>query len=678
MAGNKKNGTNTTNIKSMPIQYHIGASKFVNDDWGTIAFSIPRNQIQSKFVDIELRYNFIYFLFGYDEAKEVVYVGQAKKRNDGESVLKRLREHDKSTTERYRDKWSWIVAVTNKDDAWGLDDLNAIEHAFYNEIPSDQNLNGNNPNSGGADYEAYTDKISQIKSLITAVGFNIFCTEETETQIQITSETNEYTIVEDLQSGMAKIPEIVTTQKVVKSMVDMLPLEVWNSKTTFLDMACKGGEYLREIYDRLMESEILQAEFPNIIERSNHILKNQVYGIALSQVSLERTTKKLLGEDRNLRVIPNYIDKLKNKGECKEVKKLRDTRRIGEVLNEEFGRDMKFDVVIGNPPYQENTGGGNGGGANTLYDKFVLHGIELADKYVSFITPARWYTDESRVKDLKNKLISTRNMRELHDFPNTDEVFNGVYIMGGVCHYLYDKSYDGLCKVVEHRDGTVVESSRYLMEDFSDIFIRNKEAVGLVGKVVTREDFLSISACIQDYNIFKLRSYEKGNIIPTEDSNIMLYYTGNNTKGGSYGYITSGEIGGGEHFIDKHKIFINSVSDNMLGFPYKVLYKAFYGAPGTVCNESYLMIGPIMGPEYADSIIKYLATKFVRALVLQRKTSQLAYKRVYKFVPLQKFNDEDGIDWSQTVADIDKQLYKKYGLSQEEIDYIERTIKYLE
>ena len=110
---------------------------------------------------------------------------------------------------------------------------------------------------------------------------------------------------------MARIPEIVTPVKIVKAMVDMLPAEVWNSKTKFLDPACKGGEYLREIYDRLMENETMQSAFPNDIARSNHILKNQIYGIALSQVSLDRTTKKLFGEDRNIKIIPDYINKLK-------------------------------------------------------------------------------------------------------------------------------------------------------------------------------------------------------------------------------------------------------------------------------------------------------------------------------------------------------------------------------
>lgn len=318
------------------------------------------------------------------------------------------------------------------------------------------------------------------------------------------------------------------------------------------------------------------------------------------------------------------------------------------------------------------------GGANTIYNKFVTMGINISNRLISFVTPARWYADESRVKELRETLINNHHMRELHDFPNTSDVFNGVYIMGGVCYYLYDKQYDGTCRVVEHRDSKEIISHRYLREEFSDIFIRNTNAVGILNKVLTQNNFKSLYNYIQDYNIFKLRSYEKGSVIPINDTDVMLYYTGNSSKGGDTGYIDRDDVPSGKQFIDCHKIFINSVSDNMLGFPYKVLYKAFYGAPGTVCNESYLLIGPINDPKYADNIIKYLATKFVRILVQQRKTSQLAYKRVYKFVPIQDFTDSSDIDWSQSVADIDKQLYTKYNLTQEEIDYIEATIKPME
>lgn len=375
-----KNG-DIINIKSVPVQARIGASKYMNSDWGTVAFILPRNQIQLQFSDMELRYNCIYFLFGFDGTKEKVYVGQAKKRNNGESVLARLREHDKNSYESYHDIWTWAIVVTGKDDTWTVDDLHALEHAFYNEIPSEQNLNGNNPNSGGADYTYYNDKINQIKNYITAIGFSLFSDNRDSEKIQITSEVNENTVVEDLQNGLARIPEIVTPHKVVKDMCDMLPSDVWNDSTVFLDPACKGGEYLREIYDRLMETELLIAKYPDEFERSNHILGKQIYGIALSQVSLERTTKKLRGYDNNIKVIPNYIAKLKGNGLGSRADG--STKTIQDILNEEFKKEMKIDVVIGNPPYQELDGSGLDGGS-ALYDKFIrVGGVDKVSMYDS-------------------------------------------------------------------------------------------------------------------------------------------------------------------------------------------------------------------------------------------------------------------------------------------------------
>ena len=489
MAKAKKNSVNNTiNIKSLPVQCHIGASKFVNDDWGTIAFSIPRNQIQNKFADPELRYNFIYFLFGYENSKEVVYVGQAKKRNNGESVLARLREHDDSTTEKYRDRWEWIIAVTNKNDAWGLDDLNALEHAFYNEIPADQNLNGNNPNSGGADYDAYVDKISQIKSLITAIGFSIFSDEETTEKIQVTSEVNEFTIVEDLQNGMARIPEIVTPQKVVKAMVDMLPAEVWNSHTTFLDPACKGGEYLREIYDRLMETELLQSEFPDEFERSNHILSKQIYGIALSQVSLERTAKKLRGFDHNIRVIPNYINILKGLKTVTEQGKDDDAGRqltIQDILNKEFGKEMKIDVVIGNPPYSEESGGGGRTARQgaTLYHRFIELGLNIAD-ITCMITKNNWLSSDT-LSNIRNNMIKT-GIVEINNYPLYGEVFKGVSV--SVASFIVKKGYEKESSYNEIKNGKTVSTYTQSLKDM--VCIPDcKEMISIVKKTACSNYF---------------------------------------------------------------------------------------------------------------------------------------------------------------------------------------------
>ena len=335
----------------------------MNSDWGTMAYSFTRDDLQGKFKDPEIRHNAIYFLFG-DEYRnnvrqEVVYVGQAAFRDDEkEAALARLREHDESTTESYRDKWNKVVVVVNKNkvDEWNLADLSALEHIFINEIPNANRLNGRQQNCGGADLSAYRDKVDQIKALITATGHKIFEDVTEKTPFQVINDIYESNLTTDIQGGESRIPEYTTPSKVVKAMVDMLPASVWNSNTKFLDPACKGGEFLREIYERLMENETMQSEFQDPITRSNHILRHQIYGIALSKASLDRTTNRLFGEDRNLRIIPDYIRKLRgvNMGIRPDGKQ----NNIRDILNKEFGEDMNIDVVIGNPPYQEDTGGG--------------------------------------------------------------------------------------------------------------------------------------------------------------------------------------------------------------------------------------------------------------------------------------------------------------------------------
>lgn len=624
---------NTINIKSEPVQAHIGSLKWTNDDWGTIAFLIDRRELQNKFADKELRYNCLYFLIGYEGSTEMVYVGQAKKRNNGESVLARLREHATSNTESYRDQWDWVIVVTNKDDSWGLDDLNALEHAFYAEIPAEQCLNGNNPNSGGADYNLYADKIMQIKSYVTSIGFNIFAETTDTDSIQVTSITNEYSVVEDLQNGMARIPEIVTPDKVVKAMVDMLPVDVWNSHTVFLDPACKGGEYLREIYDRLMDCELLQSEFPNAIERSNHILKNQIYGIALSKVSLDRTAKKLLGEDRNLRIITNYISKLK--GFNLGVRPDGSQNSIGDILNKEFGKEMKFDVVIGNPPYQENTGGGTGiGTGSALYDKFIQNAEKIAP-LTCMIVPMRWMMCGAQGvnKEWAYKEIHSKKYKELAYYKDSKEVFNGVDIRGGVVYFLKDNNYYGECHIMQFSKGQCISDKvRVIADDNTDNFIEDDIAVSIVGKVKSRQTFDSIVGAVHAYGI-------ETNTL-TIGSGIKLYR--------NYGQIE-------ECSIDEIPRQLDSI------YTYKVIAVYAFGkgvlgervptpkviGPMEICSATYLIVGPNKDKSVCDNIVKYMQTKLFSLLVGLIKATQIA----------------------------PRQVYKKYNLTKEEIDYIEKTIK---
>lgn len=663
-----KQADNTINIKAMPVQMHIGSQKYVNDDWGTMAYIIDRREIQNKFADPELRYNCIYFLFGYENNIEMCYVGQAKKRNDGESVLARLREHDKSTTEKYCDIWDWIVVVTNKNDAWTLDDLNALEHAFYAEIPTEQNLNGNNPNAGGANFDSYIDKIEQIKALVTTIGFSIFEKKIQTENIQVISETNEFSIVEDLQNGMARIPEIVTPHKVVKAMVDMLPADVWNDKTVFLDPACKGGEYLREIYDRLMENEIMQSKYDNPIERSNHILSEQLYGIALSQVSLERTTKKLMGFGMNIRVIPNYIEILKAKfsGEVSEADK---REYIMGILNKEFGKNMKIDAVIGNPPYQEESGGRN---ATPLYNRFIEMGMRISDIGM-WITPSRWFSGGIGLDNFRHYILSSKRISLIKNYKQANKIFNGVYIAGGVCITNICKHADKIQFIDGETDSSIIVDSEFIKE--KEILLDRCEAYSVVEKTKSNNNMNNM---VLPLNAFGLQANFEGSLIDNESYNIEVLGSYENIS-----YISIDELEKGKDSVDKYKVICGKALSGQAGLPsstgqHNVFSNIKVLKPNQICTFSYMVVAVTADELSANAIYKYIKTKFTRFLVLVTLASINISARNFMFVPLQNFTSNSDIDWSQSIADIDKQLYRKYGLSQEEIDYIEKTIKPME
>ena len=203
MARSKVTKSDTINIKTQALQSRLGALRFTNSDWGVVAFLIPRDIIDATFADKELQYNSIYFLVGSEGAKEKVYVGQAKKRNGGGSVLIRLREHKKSYTEPYRDILNYAIVVTGKDDDWGATELNALEHILCNMVPAENNLNGNNPNAGGEiDYDIYSDKLRQIISYLAVIGVSVFLEQAKDDieKIQVTNDDSN--LVEDLQDGL--------------------------------------------------------------------------------------------------------------------------------------------------------------------------------------------------------------------------------------------------------------------------------------------------------------------------------------------------------------------------------------------------------------------------------------------------------------------------------------------
>ena len=463
---------------------------------------------------------------------------------------------------------------------------------------------------------------------------------------------------------MARIPEIITPQKVVKAMVDMLPEEVWSSHTVFLDPACKGGEYLKEIYDRLMETESIIAEYPNQFERSNHILLNQLYGIALSQVSLERTTKKLLGCGANIRVIPDYINKLKgfNLGSRPDGSQ----NNILDILNKEFGRKMKFDVVIGNPPYQENTGGGRGNLATDIFDKFIVNGVYMTSGCICLITPTKW-VNKNNLKDVKT-LLTDGHTEKLVTYTNSNACFPGADIAGGVSYFLYDKTktYNECCITNNIKDDDNNRIRPLVLN--GDVIIDNI-AYGIVKALGEYKAFEPTSGD----NPFGILSTDHGSIIEEDSTDAILIR--NDTEE----YFSFDSLRGKE-LVNMYKITIgkmnpdrggvnNSSSWNVINVP-----KAL--SPRYVIPQNFMILFASSDKMAASKFYRYCKTKLFRFLALQGMSgASMASKETWRFVPQQDFSSSSDIDWSQSISDIDKQLYKKYNLSDEEIAYIEKTIK---
>ena len=610
------------------------AFKCLNDDWGVVAFDIRRSQLENssiQFGDKELQHNCLYFLIGRVGLTEMVYVGQAKKRNGGGYVLQRLREHAKSQTEPYREIWTRAIVVTGKEDTWGPTELNALEHIFYNEIPPENSLNGNNPNAGLDDLEQFSEKVKQIELYLAILKVGIFSGTDDSQRVTVQSVTNEYSRREDLLNGMARIPEIVTPHKTVVDMVDLLPADVWNPETTFLDPACKGGEFLKEIYDRLMETESLKAIYPNDIVRSNHILSNQIFGISISEVSKKRTTDSLNGFGYNIKIIPGYIDKIK--GKCLGSKEDGTEKTMFDIIKEEFNR-MKFDVVIGNPPYNKG-----------MDLDFVNLGFDLSSKYCCMITPAKWQTAEANQRvsskmtygEFRKKLVP--HMSHVVFYPNSTDVFNAVYQIDGISYFILDKRIHDDCEVANIQNDIFRAKGK-----INDILMANEKELYISRETVMRDirgdkSLLNIGQEIIDY----LGQYESFNPDLYKNNIAGKYKVWiNNLVPGNQQVSAGGFLGIGKAYISEVRPDKNQID----------------------CYFSSNSYGECL------SYLSYINCKFTRFFLscYYSKLTGVICKQCFQFVPAPPSGKFDHIY-------TDQELYDAFNLPQKYRDVIEAVIK---
>lgn len=482
--------------------------------------------------------------------------------------------------------------------------------------------------------------------------------------------------------------EVFTSPKLANQMLDLLPSEIWsNPKVTFLDPVCKSGVFLREIVKRLDKG--LTNQIPDKQTRINHILKNQVFGIAITGLTALLSRRSVYCSkiaNSPLSICEEFDNDMGNiifgavhhhfkDGKCSECGASQGVFGNRQGLenhayafihsdrDDVFGEllTMKFDVIIGNPPYQLNDGGGIGSSAIPLYHKFVEQAKKLNPEFLIMIIQSRWFTGGKGLDAFRDSMLNDRRIKEIHDFPNSKDCFPNQEIKGGVNYFLWKKRHDGDCEVFTYDDGHCVSQlKRPLKEKGIDVFIRYNQAINILYKVKKFNE-PSFADLVSSRKPFGLSSSFRGKPKPYTDcnENVLLY------QNGGTAYIKRSDIKHGFENILRHKVYITFAYGAGEGFPHQILNKPIYSDINSACTETYLIIGGFKNEVICKNVISYISTRFFRFMVMLIKNTQNATKRVYQLVPMQDFSRP----WT------DEQLYAKYGLSKDEINFIESMIR---
>ena len=317
---------------------------------------------------------------------------------------------------------------------------------------------------------------------------------------------------------------------------------------------------------------------------------------------------------------------------------------------------MKFDYIIGNPPYQENDGGA-GVSATPVYNKFIDAAKKLNPDVVSMIIPAKWYSGGKGLDDFRKEMLSDDRIARLVDYTNSADCFPGVDVAGGICYFLWDKNHAGACKYTNNYNG--LETTAYRDLSKYDTFIRYPVAEKIVSKVLALGE-LTLDTVVSSRKPFGLPTTER----PFKSGDISIRYNG------GVGPYDRAKVGVGIDMIDKWKIIISYLTAEHAGQPdkngqFRVLSTMEKLEPQVVCSETYLVAGAFDTEREADNYARYLKTRFVRFLIAQKAVTQHISKSVFGFVPIQ--------DFGRSISESD--LYKKYKLSIDEIAFIEKMIK---
>lgn len=504
--------------------------------------------------------------------------------------------------------------------------------------------------------------------------------------------------------------EVFTPPEFADKMLDTLA-EAWaadnsgaiiwaDPEVTFLDPCTKSGVFLRQITKRLIDG--LAEAVPDLQTRVDHILTRQVFGIGITELTAMLARRSLYCSKQangphsitrgfNSETGNVWFERVEHTWKngkctfCGASKKTLDrgedreshayafihTDNIQERVSALFGGDMHFDVVIGNPPYQLDDGG-HGTSAAPIYHKFVEQAKSLDPRYLTMVIPSRWFAGGKGLDDFRKSMLTDDRLRSINDYLSAADVFPGVGLKGGVCFFLWDRDHPGECSIsTNFKDWPVSEASRQLLENGVEIFVRFNEGVSILKKVMQVETGQDVTLTLPEARRFEtmVSSRKPFNLTTTfkgkktaKDNDLKVY------QNGGVGFTPRESITKGENYIDGWKVFTGRAAPgtgNRDTYPHKIISTPFIGEPASISSETYLCIGPFSEKSEAESALSYLGCRLTRFLILLHKPSQDTTKRVYTFVPKQSWSRQ----WN------DEALYEKYGLTQDEIAFVEKIVR---
>lgn len=494
----------------------------------------------------------------------------------------------------------------------------------------------------------------------------------------------------DVLSCLANLSndEVFTPPQIVNEMLDMLPQELFRSPDTiFLDPATKSGVFLREIAKRLIAG--LEDQIPDLQERVDHIFHHQLFGIAITELTslLARRSvycSKFPNGDYTIAKFDNASGNIRFKqiqhrwqnGKCvfcraSQEGDLGNTGRgvsletyayewIHTTKLEDIFK-MKFDVIIGNPPYQLETEGA-GKQARPIYNLFVDQAKKLNPRYLSMIIPSRWFAGGMGLDAFRETMMNDANITHLVDYANAKDCFPQNSISGGVCYFIRERDKASDCTFINVANGTRNVAVRPLNE--FGVLVRYNEAVSIIHKVRKFDENL-LSDITSPLMPFGLSTNVRGKTKRNSDGDLILHASNGLT------YIDPSVISKGHAIAEKFKILISKTGAEHAGEPGKDgMFRVITSSmkvigPGEVCTHSYFTIGRFDDESEAENALSYMKTRFVRFLILLSMSSINLSKLVFSFVPVQDFSES----WA------DEKLYNKYGITEDEIAFIESMIR---